>query len=109
MHYHRRTCRKGEDCPGYILGLLQERDEETIKLQYFKLVVNLLNDGRKKYPYYKKIDLLLGLIYHFRIKNPLQAIYAFTKTISNRKSDLADRLFHSFYLQRVEEDMIELD
>jgi hypothetical protein len=91
------------------LGLIRERDEETIKLQFFKLVVTLLNEGRRKYPYYKKIDLLLGLLYHYRIKNHLQAIYAITKTVTNRKFDLVDKLYQSYYLQRVEEDMIELD
>lgn len=73
------------------------------------MVVRLLSDGRKKFPTSKRVDLLLGLIYHYRIKNPLQAIYAFTKIAANKKTDLIDKLYVSFYLQRVEEEMIEVD
>jgi hypothetical protein len=65
----------------------------------------ILTESRRKYNHYHNIDLLLGLIYHFRIKNPLQAIYAFTKLITSHKKNLINRLFVSYYLQRVEEDM----
>jgi hypothetical protein len=101
LQYHRRECRSGEECPCYQLGLIKERSEESIKLQFFKLVVKLLADGRRKFPGEKKIDLLLGHLFHFRIKNPLQAIYAYTKTVNAVKSDLLDRLYLSYYLQRV--------
>ncbi len=72
-------------------------------MEYFKLVVIILSEGRRKFARYRNIDLLLGLIYHFRIKNPLQAIYAFTKLVSAHENSLINRLYVSFYLQRVEQ------
>lgn len=71
--------------------------------------MNLLSEGRHKFPGNKRIDLLLGLLYHYRVKNSLQAVYAITKMVSDRESDLVDRLYKSCYLQRIEKEMGEMD
>ena len=69
----------------------------------------LLSEGRRKFPHDRKMDLLLGLLYHYRIKNSLQAVYAITKMVGERGSDIVDRLYESCYLQRIEKEMAELD
>jgi two-component sensor histidine kinase len=56
-------------------------------------VVTLLNEGKRKFPEENKIELLLGLLYHFRIKNSLQAVYAIAKMASGSRADVVDRFF----------------
>lgn len=49
------------------------------------------------------------MLYHYRIRNSLQAVYAITKMGTEKGSDLLDRLYKSYYLQRIEKEMIEMD
>lgn len=57
----------------------------------------------------KKIDLLLCLIYHYRTKNYLQAIYSIYKMLKKEEISIQDRFYFSFYLQHIEREMAELD
>lgn len=52
---------------------------------------------------------MLGLLYHYRIKNEMQAIYSITKMEKNRNASILDRLQKIYYLQRIEKEMKEVD
>lgn len=109
LQYHRRGCRFGEECPCHKLAIIKEESEEFVKLESFKLVSIILLNGSKKFPNERKIDLLLGLLYLYRIRNSLQAVYSITKMAKDKSSDFIDRLYESYYLQRIEKEMAELD
>jgi len=50
----------------------------------------------------------MGLIYHYRIKNSLQAVYAIT-TLTERDPIIIDKFYKEFNLQKIERIMIEMD
>ena len=100
IQYHKKECKK-EICPCNQLCLIKSEDIEKIKFMCYKLVVHLLNEAKRKFPSEKKIELLLGLLYHYRIKNEMQAIYSITKIEKNRSASMLDRMQKIYYLQRI--------
>jgi len=96
-------------CPCNKLCNIKTEKKSEIKLEAFKFVVTLLNESKRKFPNNNRIDLLLGLLYHYRIKNSLQAIYAITKMAASSNASTVDRLYEYFYLQRIEREMVEMD
>ena len=50
----------------------------------------------------------MSLIYHYRIKNSLQAVYAIT-TMTERDASIIDKFYKEFNLQKIERVMIEMD
>ena len=51
----------------------------------------------------------MGLIYHYRIKNSLQAVYAITTMTENSDASILDKFYKEFNLQKIERVMIEMD
>ena len=51
----------------------------------------------------------MGLIYHYKIKNSLQAVYAITSMTENDEATIIDKFYKEFNLQKIERVMIEMD
>jgi hypothetical protein len=63
------------------------------QIQLYNLLVGLITERKHRFPKTNKIDLFIGLIECYKIKNATQASYAIRRMAQHHLVDIIDRIY----------------